>query len=133
MGRSITSPPKRGPHCTQMAAASTAGGRSHLSYAFLVTGFAALLSACGEQATVTQQARLHKAPATQSEVVAVIPKGSKVDASGCSDGWCQVKWNGKQGYALAKVLHTRSSGSAPAAEGREDDMYGGESAETDAD
>jgi Bacterial SH3 domain len=101
--------------------------------AFLVIGLGVLLSSCSEQALVTEQARLHKAPATQSEVLAVIPKGSKVDASGCSDGWCRVSWNGKQGYALAKTLRARSAGSGAADNGREEEMDGSSETDSDAD
>ena len=82
---------------------------------------------------MTEQARLHKTPAAHSEVVAVIPKGSKVDASSCSDGWCRVSWNGKQGYALAKTLRTRKAGVTTADDERSEEMDGGSEGDTDAD
>jgi hypothetical protein len=94
-------------------------------YAGLIVGVCAGLAGCSEQALVTAPARLHKERTTQSEVVVVVPRGTTVEASGCSDGWCLVKWNGRQGYGLAKNLRTRGSGPAPAQD-RSEEMEAGE-------
>jgi len=82
---------------------------------------------------VTAEARLHRAPAMQSEVVAVVPKGSHVAASACTGGWCYVNWNGKQGYALAKNLRTRGSGPPAVTEDRSEEPEGGEDADDNSD
>jgi hypothetical protein len=98
---------------------------------FLVIG--ALLCGCSESAVVIAQTRLHKAPTAESQVVALVPKGSKVYASGCNYGWCWIKWNRQQGYALAKLLRTRSSGPGPAVEDRDDYGEAGQDAAGDDD
>lgn len=134
MSRFATSPATPGRDCAQVPAVSIAEGTlARLSLASLMIGAFALLSGCSEPALVRAQTRLHKTPATQSEVVATVPAGSKVDASGCSNGWCWIKWNGQQGYALAKNLRTRSSGPSPAAEDRDDEAEGGSDAARDED
>jgi hypothetical protein len=107
--------------------------RALLAHPWSVIGVFILLFGCSESALVTEQARLHKEPAAQSEVVALIPRGSRVEASGCSDGWCRVKWNGKDGYTLAKSLRTRSRAGSAGSEGRDDDVYSGEDADSNAD
>jgi len=45
---------------------------------------------------------LRQAPGTDSEKLALIPKGARVEVGNCSNGWCQVSWNGQNGYALAR-------------------------------
>jgi hypothetical protein len=113
------------PHGARAPQFLTVRRRALLAHPSSVIGIFILLFGCSESALVTEQARLHKAPAAQSEVVALIPKGSRVEASACSDGWCRVKWNGKDGYALAKNLLTQSQRPA-GSEGRNDELYGGE-------
>jgi hypothetical protein len=119
MGCFATSAATRGHHGALWPVAD--GHIARLSYAFQIIGVCAFLSSCSEPALVTAQMTLHKAPTAQSEAVALVPKGSQVDASDCSNGWCWVKWNAKEGYALAKNLRTRSSRPAPAAEDRDDE------------
>lgn len=125
MGRFATSPATHRRRCAQIPAASIADGiLARLSCTSLMIGACALLSACGEPALVTVQMKLHKAPATQSEIVATVPAGSKVNASGCSNGWCWIKWNGQQGYALAKNLRTQGMRSGPPGENRDEEAEG---------
>jgi hypothetical protein len=47
---------------------------------------------------------LRKAPNTESEILTLIPKGTKIDVLRCAEGWCQVSWNGHQGFAIARNL-----------------------------
>lgn len=70
----------------------------------LLIALAAPLLGCGESATATAkiEVTLRNAPQSDSNIVTRIPQGSAVRLSKCSDGWCQVSWNGQQGYAFAK-------------------------------
>ena len=51
--------------------------------------------------TTVAETNLRKGPATNSEVVTLIPKGSTVDVDKCSNGWCSVTWNEQTGFAFA--------------------------------
>ncbi len=50
------------------------------------------------------QTKLQQAPAIESKVQAVIPKGGAIKVGDCGDGWCRVSWNGYDGYALTKSI-----------------------------
>jgi hypothetical protein len=62
----------------------------------------AALAGCSEPGIVTAEVQLQKSPATDSAVLARIPRGSAVAIGNCTDGWCRVTWNGRDGYVLAK-------------------------------
>lgn len=70
--------------------------------ALLLVGIGAALSGCDEAAKAKVEAALRSAPDNDGEIVTLIPQGSAVKVNKCSHGWCQVSWNGRQGYALAK-------------------------------
>ncbi len=54
------------------------------------------------------QTDLKQAPAAESKVLAVIPKGSAITVGDCSNGWCRVSWNGRDGYILTKEMRLGS-------------------------
>lgn len=62
----------------------------------------AVLACCGEAATAKMEVPLRTGPATDREVVLLIPKGSTVKLGQCAHGWCKVSWQGQNGYVLAK-------------------------------
>jgi hypothetical protein len=65
------------------------------------------LKARGEEfkpSTTIRDTNLRKVPGTDSHILTVMPKGTTVAAGNCRDGWCQVSWNGQNGYALARNL-----------------------------
>ncbi len=71
----------------------------------LLLAVAALaLAQCGERATATGEVKLYTAPAASSASAGLIPRGAAVKLSNCSNGWCEVSWNGQRGYALAKAF-----------------------------
>ena len=73
------------------------------------------LSATGAPAApayVASTVNLRAAPGTTNEIIGKIPGGSLVDADNCNDGWCEVTWQGKSGYAIKSALDT--SGRVPA-------------------
>jgi hypothetical protein len=70
-------------------------------------GALAMLSgglAAAKPATVVSDVNLRKGPGTDSEIVTLIPKGTMVEVGTCTNGWCQVTWNGMDGYSIAPNL-----------------------------
>ena len=55
-------------------------------------------------AFVTSTVNMRAAPGTTSEIVAKIPGGARIEAGDCSEGWCEVTWQGKSGFAIATAL-----------------------------
>jgi uncharacterized protein YraI len=67
-------------------------------------GLLTSLAGCSDPGVVRVQADLRQAPASESKVLAVIPKGSAIQVGDCSNGWCRVSWNGRGGYILTKSM-----------------------------
>lgn len=84
------------------AADALAGGRGRR--AALGLWALSLLAACSDPGIVTVQAELREAPASESKLLAVIPKGSAIRIGDCSNGWCRVSWDGRDGYMLTKSV-----------------------------
>ena len=80
--------------------------------------------ALAKPAYVASTVNLRAAPGTTSEIVTKIPGGSLVDAGECSEGWCEVTWQEKKGFAIQTSLDTsgripqRASAARPPASGR---------------
>ena len=70
--------------------------------AAIVIGFS--IVAAAKPATLATDTNLRKAPGTTSEVITLIPKGASIEVGACDAGWCQVNWNGQDGYAIARNL-----------------------------
>jgi uncharacterized protein YraI len=96
------------------------GRAARLAFALMLIGMAAMLAACAEPATATAQVKLRKTPGSDGAVVVLIPKGSAVKVSKCSNGWCRVSWQGQEGYALAKSFRVAGR-TAGAADGEQPD------------
>jgi uncharacterized protein YgiM (DUF1202 family) len=62
------------------------------------------MQAFAAPAYVTSTVNMRSAAGTTNEIVAKIPGGSLVDATNCNDGWCEVDWQGKKGFAIQTVL-----------------------------
>jgi len=72
------------------------------------------LSAAGATAApalATNNVNLRQGPGTTYTVIMTIPGGSNVDVSGCSGQWCQVTFQGQNGYAIASSFD--QGGGAP--------------------
>jgi uncharacterized protein YraI len=73
----------------------------------------------GRTAAVTANVNLRSGPGTDSEIITTIPAGSTVRLASCSAEWCEVTWNGRGGYAIARSLsggsprHARTYGPRP--------------------
>jgi hypothetical protein len=60
-------------------------------------------AAVADPAYVTSTVNLRSAAGTTNEIIGKIPAGSLVDATNCTD-WCEVEWQGKNGFAIATAL-----------------------------
>jgi len=73
----------------------------------LCVGTLAVLSATyavAAPAYVASNVNMRSGPGTTNEIVTRIPGGSLVDANNCKDGWCEVSWQGKSGFAIQTAL-----------------------------
>lgn len=78
-------------------------------------------SALAKPAYVATTVNLRAAPGTGSDIVAKIPGGSLVDTGGCDEGWCEITWQDKKGFAIqtaldmsGRVPQPRAAAAAPA-------------------
>ena len=75
-----------------------------------LTGCVALLAMlCGAQAAaapayVLSTVNLRAGPATTNEILGKIPAGTIIEADKCINGWCEVTWQGKNGFAVVTAL-----------------------------
>jgi uncharacterized protein YraI len=60
--------------------------------------------AAAKPAYVPSALNLRAAPGTGSDVVAKIPGGSLVDVGACTDNWCAITWQDKQGFSIQSGL-----------------------------
>jgi len=60
--------------------------------------------AMAKPVTVTADVNLRSGPGTANDVVTLIPKGTMVEVGTCANGWCQVSFNGQDGYSIATNL-----------------------------
>ena len=70
---------------------------------------ATLAALCGAQAAaapayVLSTVNLRAGPAITNEILGKIPAGAVLEANNCKDGWCEVIWQGKTGYAVVTAL-----------------------------
>jgi Bacterial SH3 domain len=63
----------------------------------------------------TAETNLRKAPGTDGQILALIPKGTTVKVGGCRNGWCRISWKGLDGYAIARNLGTAAAPRTPVA------------------
>jgi uncharacterized protein YraI len=65
---------------------------------------ASAVSAAAAPAYVPSAVNLRQGSGTGSEIVAKIPAGSLVDVGTCTEGWCEVEWQGKKGFAIETAI-----------------------------
>jgi Bacterial SH3 domain len=58
-------------------------------------------SAAAAPALAVNNVNLRQGPGIAYTIIMTIPGGSNVDVSGCSGQWCQVTFQGQNGYAIA--------------------------------
>src|ERR1700751_3901348 len=49
---------------------------------------------------------LRSGPATTNDIVTKIPGGSRIEVNACTNGWCEVTYQGKSGFAIETALDT---------------------------
>jgi len=65
---------------------------------------APLRAARAGSAAVVATVNLRSGPGTDQEIITTIPAGSTIRVTSCSGEWCEVTWNGRSGYAIARNL-----------------------------
>jgi len=55
---------------------------------------------------------LRNGPGTNYTVVTLIPAGSSVDVSECQNGWCQVTYQGQNGYIIQSSIAPPAAGAS---------------------
>ena len=68
------------------------------------TSQAPVRAARARSAAVTATVNLRSGPGTDQEIITTIPAGSTVRVTSCSGEWCELTWNGRSGYAIARNL-----------------------------
>jgi uncharacterized protein YraI len=61
-------------------------------------------SVAAAPAYVLSNVNLRSGAATTNDIVVLIPAGSVVEATNCTDGWCAVTWQDKTGFAIQTAL-----------------------------
>src|SRR5215470_9424308 len=87
--------------------AKASGRRVAMKFASHIVGLAIAciaVPALAKPAYVASTVNLRAAPGTGSEIVAKIPGGSLVDTGGCDEGWCEISWQDKKGFAIQSSL-----------------------------
>jgi Bacterial SH3 domain len=74
-------------------------------------------SAAAAPALATNNVNLRQGPGTTYTVIMTIPGGSNVDVGGCSGQWCQVTFQGQNGYAIATSFDQGGGAPPPGAAG----------------
>lgn len=54
---------------------------------------------------------MRSGPGTSNDIVTKIPGGSRLEINTCTNGWCEVTYGGKSGFAIETALD--ASGRAP--------------------
>ena len=55
-------------------------------------------------AVATSNVNLRGGPSTNAPILTTIPEGSRVQVGNCTPEWCGVSWNGRSGFAIARVF-----------------------------
>jgi len=71
-------------------------------------------AASAKPTTVVAEVNLRDTPSLSGKILTLIPKGTSVELATCDNGWCQVTYNGQQGYAISKNLGEAQPAPAPA-------------------
>jgi uncharacterized protein YraI len=52
----------------------------------------------------TDDTNLRNEPGSDKKILTLIPQGTTVEVGKCTNGWCEVSWNGQDGYSIAHNL-----------------------------
>ena len=75
--------------------------------ASVIAAAALMLSVAAAEAksnTVTAEVNLRDTPTTSGKILTLIPKGTSVEVTACINGWCEVSYNGQNGYVISRNL-----------------------------
>ena len=77
----------------------------------LCAGALALLStnfAAAKPGYAASTVNMRSGPGTSNDIVTKIPGGARLEINNCTNGWCEVSWNGKSGFAIETALSDRA-------------------------
>lgn len=60
------------------------------------------------------ETNLRKSPGTDSPVLTIIPKGATVEVGKCSKGWCEVSFESRDGFVIARNVGLAPRRAGPA-------------------
>jgi uncharacterized protein YraI len=78
--------------------------RAPLSFCASALATLSAAYAVASPAYVASNLNMRSGPGTTNEIVTRIPGGSLVESNNCSNGWCEVSWQGKSGFAIQSSL-----------------------------
>ena len=80
--------------------------------------FTVLPAACAtaKPVAVLTETNLRKSAGTGSPVLTIIPKGATVEVGNCSKGWCEVCFESRDGFVIARNLGLATRGMRGAAQ-----------------
>ena len=55
-------------------------------------------------AYVLSTVNMRAGPTTTDQIITKIPAGTLIDANNCTNGWCEVVWQDKNGFAVVTAL-----------------------------
>ena len=67
----------------------------------------------GPGAVASTNVNLRQGPGTTYTIITTIPAGAPVDVAGCRGQWCQVTYQGQNGYVIATSLGQGGAGGPP--------------------
>lgn len=81
----------------------------------VVGGFILATPAQAQQssAVTTAWLNMRTGPGTNYSIIMAIPEGANVGVSGCSGGWCEVSYSGRNGWSSASYLRFQAASGAP--------------------
>src|ERR1700730_17234156 len=82
-------------------------------------------SAAAAPAHADNNVHIRQGSGTTYTIIMTIPGGSNVDVSGCSGQWCQVTFQGQNGYAIATSFDQGDGAPPPVAAGPPPAGYAG--------
>ncbi len=77
---------------------------SHLLSVGVLLASVTFAAAATKPGYVLATVNLRAAPSRGAEILTKIPGGTLINFGGCSEGWCEITWKEKTGYAIQTAL-----------------------------
>ena len=60
--------------------------------------------AFADQGQITWTTYLYQGPGTHYSVVGEVPQATNLDVGTCKDGWCEVRYAGRNGFVMSELV-----------------------------